>query len=247
MDSAPAAWSGHPWLFLDASGLTTRVGLWQDSRWLAFREDPAPALESLFTTTRAVLAEASLSLPAIGGFLYVSGPGSVLGLRLAAMAIRTWEAGHPALGAGLAGAGALAAGGAPAPAPRPVLACGALHLAAALALAGGASPPFATATDARQGRWHWLSVGSPALGSLAPQEISADELAHSAGQQTGPLFYLPARKTWQPPPRPFSPLPAVLRVHPAVVLTPGLFAPVPLPIPFAGAAPEYKKWAGASA
>jgi tRNA threonylcarbamoyladenosine biosynthesis protein TsaB len=228
MDSAATSlFAEHPCLFLDASGLTIRVGLWQGSRWLAYREDPAPALASLFTSTRAVLAEASLSFPQIGGFSFVEGPGAVLGLRLAALAIRTWQADTP--GRNL-----------------PTLTCGSLHLAATLALAGGAQPPFAVATDARQGRWHLLHVESSApavLAMLSSREITAGELA----QLPSPLYYFPARKTWQPPPRPHSTLPASLRNHPALLATPGLFHPTPTATPFAGAAPEYKKWQGTPA
>ena len=228
MDSASTALSlDDPLLFLDASGLSTRVGLWQNSRWLAFREDPAPALAALFASTRAVLAEANLTFPQIGGFLYISGPGSVLGLRLAAMAIRTWQADHPLP-------------------TLPVLSCGSLHLAAALALAGGAHPPFTVCTDARQGRWHLLEVpaANPStLNQNPPREADAPELA----QLPGPLFYLPARKSWQNLPRPSAPLPASLRDHPAVLAIPHLFQSTPAATPFSGPATEYRKWANPAA
>jgi tRNA threonylcarbamoyladenosine biosynthesis protein TsaB len=219
--------AGHPLLFLDASGLSTRAALWQNSRWLAFREDPAPALTALFTSTRAILAEAGLTLPQIAVFLYVNGPGSVLGLRLAAMAIRTWQADTSSQPTP--------------PHPRPIFSCGSLHLAAALALAGGAQPPFTVCTDARQGRWHLLEVPTAnpsALAQTLPREADAPELA----QLPGPLFYLPARKTWQNLPRPSAPPPATLRDHPEILSTPSLFHPVPAATPFSAAAPEYRKW-----
>jgi tRNA threonylcarbamoyladenosine biosynthesis protein TsaB len=210
-----------PFLFLDASGLATRAGLWQNSRWLAYREEPAPALEALFPSVRAILVDAGLTLPQIGGFFYISGPGSVLGLRLAAMAIRTWQTDHPS------------------PA-LPVLSCGSLHLAAALTLSSGVQPPFTISTDARQGRWHLLSVTTADLSALAqtsPRETDAADLA----QLPGPLFHLPARKAWQNLPRPSSPVPASLRDHPEILATSCLFHATPTATPSAISA-EYRKW-----
>ena len=229
--------AGLPLLFLDASGLSTRAGLWQNSRWLAFREDPAPALTALFTSTRAILAEAALTLSQIAGFLYIEGPGSVLGLRLAAMAIRTWQTDPTSASAAIHSSEPQ-----PAPShPRTVFSCGSLHLAAALALAGGAQPPFTVCTDARQGRWHLLEVPTANSSSLA-QNLSREADGPELAQLPGPLFYLPARKSWQNLPRPSAPLPASLRDHPEILITPNLFRPVPAATPFSGAAPEYRKW-----
>jgi tRNA threonylcarbamoyladenosine biosynthesis protein TsaB len=218
--------AGQPLLFLDTSGLSTRAAVWQNSRWLAFRADPAPALESLFISARAVLAEASLTLPQIGGFLYVAGPGSILGLRLAAMAIRAWQTDA----ASSANSSAL-----------PVFSCNSLHLAAALALAGGAQPPFSVSTDARAGRWHLLAVTTADLSALAqtsPREIESAELA----QLPGPLFHLPARRVAPNLPRPSSLLTTSLRDHPEILTLPNLFSTASTATPFAGAAPEYRKW-----
>ena len=213
--SIPASSPESPWLLLDASGLSTRAALWQNSRWLAFRADPAPALTALFTATRAVLADAALALPEVGGFLYVEGPGSVLGLRLAALAIRTWQTEKP----------------------RPVQACGALHLAAALILTTTPAP-FAICTGTRQGFWHLLEVPHPDLANLAVRTIPDDELARVAV----PLYHIPARKTWHPAPAHARPLSADLQDRPQIFSHPGLLRAVAMAIPFTGAHPEYRKW-----
>ncbi len=217
------------WLFLDASGVKVRVGIWQNSRWLGWRESDAAALEGLFTGVSEVLTEAGLSWEKLVGYLYVEGPGSVLGLRLAAIAIRAWQVDDAARNSGKI---------------RPVWACGSLHLAAALALAGGAQPPFTVFTDARQGLWQILEVKSRNLAALAatpPREINEADLP------SGALFHIPARKAWHHPPEKACPLPASLREHPDVLALPHLFHPEETPTPRTGRAQEYKKWPGITA
>ena len=212
------------WLFLDASGVTVRAGVWQNARWLGWRESEAPALEAIFAQVRGVLAKAQLPLDKIDGYLYVEGPGSVLGLRLAAMAIRAWQTDEAARSGGTI---------------KPVLACGTLPLAAALALAGGTPPPFAVFTEARQGHWHVLDVKegeSPPDGDKEPREVGEN------GLPAGALFHLPARKAWHQPPSQAQPMSASLRDHPEILSHLNLFRPVETPTPYAGHPPEYKKW-----
>ncbi|HTB62105.1 MAG TPA: hypothetical protein VK737_00840 [Opitutales bacterium] len=215
------------WLLLDASGVTTRVGVWRDARWRAWREYEAPALEALFAGVQAVMEEAQTPFEKLGGYFYVEGPGSVLGLRLAAMAIRAWQTDDAAVAGGQ---------------PRPVFACGSLQLAAAVALAAKAPLPFAVFTEARQGHWHVLEVNdgdARNINSLSTREVGEHDLP------AGPLYHLPARKAWHTPPARAQKLPAGLRDHPEVLAQAGLLRAVATPVPFTGAEPEYKKWAGA--
>lgn len=212
------------WLLLDASGVTTRAGVWQNARWLAWREGEAPALEAVFAGVQAVLAEARVPLAELGGYLYVEGPGSVLGLRVAAMAIRGWQTDAAARPGGKT---------------KPVLACGSLPLAAALALAGGAPPPFAVFTEARQGHWHVLEVNDRDSG---PFDAMVVREAPENGLPQGALFHLPARKAWHKAPSHARPLPVSLRDHPEILSRPNLFRPVELPTPYAVNPPAYKKW-----
>ncbi|HVU39275.1 MAG TPA: hypothetical protein VHC95_13150 [Opitutales bacterium] len=218
-----------PWLLLDASGVTARTGVWQNSRWLGWQEGEAPALESLFAGTRAALAAAQTPWQELGGYLYVDGPGSVLGLRLAAMAIRAWQTDDAARSQGEA---------------RPVYSAGSLPLAAALALAAGEKPPFTLFTDAKQGFWQILEITTAdpeKYCATAPREILEADLP------AGTLFHLPARKAWHRAPERARTLPASLRDHPEILALPHLFRKVKTPTPYAVRAPEYKKWAGALA
>lgn len=214
------------WLFLDASGLTARVGIWSTARWLAWRESEAGALEAIYAGVSAVLAETQSSWEKLAGYIYVEGPGSVLGLRLTAMAIRTWQVDD----AQRMGRQAC-----------PVWACGSLPLAAATALAGGTAPPFTVFTDARQGHWNLLKVNNAdptALAATAVQEIGEHDLP------SGTLFYLPARKVQSRVPAHARLMPASLRNHPEILSQSDLLRPVETATP-AGSTPEYKKWAGA--
>lgn len=220
------SWTNGPYLLLDASGLKARVGVWGGGNWLAFRESEAGALEAIYAGVSAVLAEAQMPLGNMAAFIYVEGPGSVLGLRLAAMAIRTWQTDDAAKNQGVA---------------RQVWACRSLHLAAALALAGGVVPPFAVFTDARQGHWNLLKVTSADAVALAASNlVEVDE----SDLPQGTLFYVPARKTGAQTPEHAQCLPATLRDHPEILKTPGLLLQVETATPY-GIAPKYKKWAGA--
>jgi tRNA threonylcarbamoyladenosine biosynthesis protein TsaB len=212
-------------LFLDTSGLTARVGVWRESCWLGWRESEAGALKALYAGVSMVMAEAQMSWEKLAGYIYVEGPGSVLGLRLAAMAIRTWQVDDAQRMGGTA---------------RPVWAGGSLQLAAATVLADGVSPPFAVFTDARQGHWNLLNVTSAdpaALAANVVQEIGENELP------AGTLFQVRARKAGARAPAHAQPLAARLREHPEILLSPGLFRPVDTAVPY-GRAPEYRKWTG---
>jgi tRNA A37 threonylcarbamoyladenosine modification protein TsaB len=73
------------WLLLDAAGPDLCTGLIRDDRWLAFRSTRDGFLESLKPSVEALLGESGMKLPDLMGCLVAAGPGSTLGLRLAAM------------------------------------------------------------------------------------------------------------------------------------------------------------------
>ncbi len=80
------------WLAIDASRAQCAVGVLSgDGRWLAFTPCRGGALEGLREGVQAALGAAAMRIEEIDGFLYCEGPGSVLGLRLAAMMLRVWR------------------------------------------------------------------------------------------------------------------------------------------------------------
>ena len=135
----------EPCLVLDGSARSgVRAGVLAGGRWAGQGESPLGAVEGLFPCVEAALAEARLSLDDVRAFALCAGPGSVLGIRVAALAARTWSAMRP----------------------RPVFVWPALDALAGSALAAGASGPFLVAVESRLKRWHALEVGAD--GSFGP-------------------------------------------------------------------------------
>lgn len=146
-----------------------------DGCWLALEKAAEPALESLFDTVEAVLEKAGLELSQIRTFVYCEGPGSVLGLRLCAMAIETWRHIHSA--------------------PSKLYGYNSLQfVAAALVQKEDKQAESLLITDWKKDYWNSLKILPGAVGEVHP--IHASELA----EWQGPLYHLPARKGWQKPP-----------------------------------------------
>lgn len=146
-----------------------------DGNWLASKNAPEPALESLFETVNSVLKNAGVKLDAIKSYIYCEGPGSLLGLRLCAMAIETWMRIHPGA--------------------KQLYAYNSLELVAATLLSRGKVTKEALLiSDWKKDTWNGLKASPDELGSVTP--ISSTELS----KWNGPLYHLPARKGWQAPP-----------------------------------------------
>jgi len=83
-------------LLLDAASTRTTVGLLeagQADRWSATEGD---ASRLVFRGVRELLEQGGASLTDIDAFVFCEGPGSMLGVRTVAMALRTWLALKPA-------------------------------------------------------------------------------------------------------------------------------------------------------
>lgn len=165
-----------PTLVIDGSTSRFFAGvLARDGDWLAFKNAEEPALESLFKTVDRVLYDAALELEAIRSFVYCEGPGSVLGLRLCAMAIETWRRIHNA--------------------PTELYAYNSLQLVATRLVKE--APPERESlliSDWKKDYWNSLRIRPEGIGSVCP--IGADEVAG----WSSPLYHLPARKGWQKAP-----------------------------------------------
>ena len=165
-----------PALVIDGSGTSTFVGaLGHDLRWIASEQSGFAPLESLFPTTERLLNAADLDLEAIRTFIYSEGPGSVLGLRLCAMAIETWSR---------------------LTTPQPQLfAYNSLRLAAANLINQRPDTRDALViSDWKKTAWNAVRIEKGEIGPSEP--ASTDELQ----QWKGRLYHLPARKGWQAAP-----------------------------------------------
>ena len=147
----------EPCLVLDGSARAgVRVGVLSGGRWVGQGLSPDGALEGLFGCVEVALAEAKLKLSDIRSFALCVGPGSVLGIRIAALAVRSWSALEP----------------------RPIFIWESLAGIARSALTVGEQGPFLVAVESRLKRWHALEVSAD--GSLgAPFEAEAAQLNSS--------------------------------------------------------------------
>ncbi len=131
-----------PLVFLDAASSRIQVGTWLAAgagRWHASDEEAGIGL------FRGV-EQLELPIAAAGAFVFCDGPGSILGIRTAAMAIRAWNVLEP----------------------RPVFAYSSLVL---VAHALGRSD-LALIADARRDSWHHYRLGG-ALRRVGSAELTA--------------------------------------------------------------------------
>lgn len=164
-----------PALVIDGSSACFFAGILDpDGKWLARKAADAPALESLFETVRAVLDAAELELGQIRSYIYCEGPGSVLGLRLCAMAIETWRRIHST--------------------QSNLYAYNSLRLTAARLAKEASGQDALLISDWKKDTWNGLKIVAGKPEGVAP--VNAGELS----RWEGTLYHLPARKGWQRPP-----------------------------------------------
>ncbi len=199
-------------LVLDAASSGTQAGLLRAGAPAVWWRLEAEAGQGVFAGTEAVLTEAGLSLADVAAFVYCEGPGSMLGTRTIAMALRTWQVLQP----------------------RPAYAFQSLAVAGR---AEWARQPRALAiiADARRDTWHVQPVAAD--GRLSPlQRVAAGDLP--GGELVTPENF----RTWSPPPRPAAPCSYDLaKIFPALG-DGEFFHPVTAPDAFQHEAPVYKKW-----
>lgn len=200
-------------LVVDAASTTVQVGLLRAAQTPLWRSSSDEAGKALFALTDELLRAAGLTLADVRAFIFDAGPGSMLGVRTVAMALRTWQA--------------LAA--------RPAYQFQSLALLAhELARAGHRGAVIA---DARRDTWHVIEFTAP--DRIAPlRRVPAAELAATST----PLWQPAAFRAWSKPPRVTQEcafhLPALFAAHADAEL----FTAVETPDAFQHEAPEYKKW-----
>jgi tRNA threonylcarbamoyladenosine biosynthesis protein TsaB len=138
-----------PLLLLDAASTRVQVALFDPpgaARWAVADDEAGVALFRGIESLGVDLAE-------VRAFAFCEGPGSILGIRTAAMALRTWNA----------------------LAPRPVFAFRSLEIVAFDLARQGPLENFSVIADARRGAWHCVEVRAGAAGPL--QRVNAAALA----------------------------------------------------------------------
>lgn len=207
-----------PTLVIDGSGSSTFVGvLDQNHQWLAQESSGDAPLESLFPTVERILNDASIELSDIRAYIYAEGPGSVLGLRLCAMAIETWSRLYPD--------------------SAQLFAYNSLTLAAADLLQKDASVSDALIiSDWKKAAWNAVQITNRTIRSCEP--IATEALV----EITTPIYHLPARKGWQKAPEGVIPIansPAALS---RLLLTPDLLTKTQGVELYTTGANTFQKW-----
>ncbi len=208
------------YLLLDAALPRVYAGLLRGGEWLALESSAEPAAEGLFDAVERGLNRAAITLEGVAGYLFCEGPGSILGMRIASMAIRTWRGYHPGR-------------------PVPCLAYRNLELLGTALLESGRTPPFGVLSDARRGHWNFLEINGK--GDPAPLRRVPDEQVETA---VIPLWRPDEAPIARPPARDVSSIPYDLAPAAPWFYRHPLLRTVAEPEPLVLGAPEYRKWPG---
>jgi len=203
----------HCVLVLDAAATVVQAGLLRAGAPPVWRRAEGDSGQLVFTLTERCLAEARLGLDAAGAFIYCDGPGSMLGARTIAMALRTWQS--------------LRA--------RPAYAYHSLALAAVAEAARTPGRVFTLVADARRDSWHALAVAAD--GATGPlQRLATANLP--AGELRTPENF----RAWSALPRPVAACAYDLAALFAAAENTALCRAVDAPDVFQHEAPAYKQW-----
>jgi tRNA threonylcarbamoyladenosine biosynthesis protein TsaB len=143
----------HPTILLiDSASARIQVGLLRRGRDPLWESATEEAGTALFSLTEKLLTHASTPQAAIDAFLFCDGPGSVLGIRTAAIALRTWSAVHP----------------------RPHYAYTSLAITAHFLARSENLRNFSVISDARRDTWHRVSVDATGHISALSRVPTAD-------------------------------------------------------------------------
>ena len=201
-------------LVLDAASKNVQVGLLRTGFPDKWRRGEHEAGTGIFVGTESLLTGAGLQISDVGAFVFCEGPGSMLGTRTIAMALRIWQV----------------------LSPRPVYAYQSLAVAGRYEWSQKDGRDFAVIADARRDAWHFQPV--QADGRMMPLE-RLPSAAMPAVELVTPEDF----RAWAPPPHPAAVCCYDLaKLFPASAGG-DLFRAVGLPDAFQHDAPAYRKWA----
>jgi len=161
-----------PALLLDASTPNIHAGILSEGTWLALERARGDALALVPSMLADVLKSAGLKVAQLRGLIHCEGPGSLLGLRVAAMSIETWRA-------------------VPGMESVPLFVYRSLPTMATILRLRGTAGDFHIATPFRRGSWNVCGATSDANAVLDDEELRA---------LLGPLYIIPQRHIDQAPP-----------------------------------------------
>lgn len=145
-----------PLLLIDAASARIQVGLLgagAPARWSARTEEAGVGVFEC-------LDELGVEIDSVGAFAFCEGPGSILGIRTSAMALRAWNALRP----------------------RPMFA----YVGLAVVARAVGRPGVRVIADARRGLWHHLADGG-VLGRAPASELSGELMMPEGFRHWEPL------------------------------------------------------------
>jgi len=224
-------------LVLDAASARVQVGWLSPDAPPEWASATADAGNALFSGLAALLdAAPGRSIAAVGAFIFCEGPGSILGIRTAATALRTWCALCAPASRATSPIGQPPQASEPrdkTPTAPPSYAYQSLSL---LAHALG-DAHLTLIADARRDHWHLQRLGQP-LHQVPSSELVAR--AAAGARLASPEGF----RHWTPPPPALARVPydlAAAFASPRVRTAP-LFAPTPAPDAFLHSTATYKTW-----
>ena len=208
----------HPTLLLiDTASSHIQIGLLRRSEAPLWTTAAAEAGGALFSLTeqllrRAATSGAPLPLSAVDAFIFCDGPGSVLGIRTAAIALRTWAVLHP----------------------RPAYAITSLAHVAHDRVRRETLREFSVISDARRDAWHRVTVDHAGnVSGLSRTPTSA---------LTGTLILPENFRTWSALPPSVRRIPYDLATSLPALADEPLFREAPAPDAFLHEEPSYQTW-----
>lgn len=203
-----------PTLVLDAGGSRIYGGLLAHNQWVHWESSEEQALESLYSLTRSCLRESRQTLADLKAFAFCDGPGSTLGLRLASAAILTWQQ--------LSGES------------LPVYHYHSLQLTCFPLRPSGNPADSWLITDYRKNDWLGTSLDRPdCIEQLDTERVTS---------LSGPVYYLPQRKSWIPPPRPTQTVAYPFETLPSFLASPNPGRLEERPLLALPGKSDYRKW-----
>ena len=204
-------------LILDAASRQVQTGLLRKGQPAIWRSATTEAGTGLFSGVDECLREAGVDFAAIGAFVFCEGPGSMLGIRTVAMAVRTWQtiSAHPC----------------------PAYRYQSLPLLAHELVRANAARPTAVIADARRDSWHCVTIAADGDRSLLQRLPTAELPAPPT-----PLWQPHCFRAWAEPPRATHDcaydVAALLAAH----ADRDLVTATDAPDAYQATAPDYKKW-----
>ena len=213
-----------PILLIDSSSAAIQVGLWTAAREAggagAWETAHTEAGTGIFAATEKLLESAQFNMSAFEAFVFCAGPGSVLGIRTAAVAIRTWNAIRA----------------------RPVFSFSSLELVAHFEKQKRAGRAFSVIADARRDTWHEVRVDASGNVS-ALQRVPASALAGADARASTIARVMPSTfRHWTPLPESTETVPYNLAEMLPMLAEMPLFSENSDPDAFLHETPAYLTW-----